>query len=184
MRSMFANTIRILFLVRKARKHFNRVNARTHASAAAANRRLANAAAANTTRPSKRRLGSTTTHHLDVSMRSCCSAAARGAFCRVRRVRILDFPPCHAMPFSPGSYWPIRSYRYTVAMWSVTIQKCSEVPHAGKVGGRVHFCIHDIVYNRLSPTFARGPRPGDAQSAQTWQSATYPVHTLQTLHVT
>jgi hypothetical protein len=88
-------------------------------------------------------------------MRSCCSAAARGAFCRVRRVRILVFPPCHAMPFSPGSYWPTRSYRYMNAMWSVIHTKCTEVPHPEKVGGRVHSCIHDIMYNRMSSTFAR-----------------------------
>jgi hypothetical protein len=28
---------------------------------------------------------------------------------------------------------PIRSYRYTVAYVSVTIQKCTEVPHAPKM---------------------------------------------------
>jgi hypothetical protein len=35
----------------------------------------------------------------------------------------------------PASYYsPIRSYRYTVTMWSVATQKCTEVPHAQECG--------------------------------------------------
>jgi hypothetical protein len=38
---------------------------------------------------------------------------------------------------------------------SVTIQKCTEVPHAAKCGRHFHLSFKDKMYRRVPPTFCR-----------------------------
>jgi hypothetical protein len=52
-------------------------------------------------------------------------------------------------------YSPIRSYRYTVAMFPLPYNNVLKVPHAAKCGRHFHLSFQYKMYQRVPPTFCR-----------------------------
>jgi hypothetical protein len=48
---------------------------------------------------------------------------------------------------------PIRSYRYTVAMFPLPNKNVLKVPHAAKCGRHFHLSFQYKMYQRVPPTF-------------------------------